>query len=229
VIVGLFAGILVLHRYDWRLQPVAAALLAITALGALTPIGGFPNWRLRTIALLVAIEVVAVVLFWAVGHTTRPQIGRVMPWAAAAVILIGIAAGAELGPRMVRRRYAFTGDVAQYRVAAWASSVHHAKIGMINYPFGYLLTGSDYTNRVRFLADEEPHGGLAPITTCAAWRAKIDSGHFDSLVIGPSDEFTPEPFEKWTASAPNVRLVLRAGAFSVFDVTGPLSDAGCSA
>lgn len=229
VIVGLLAGLLVLDRFDWRLRPVAAGLLSITALGALIPIDGFPDWRLRVIALAVAIDVVLAVAFLVVHRLGQPRIRRGLPWVAVAVLLVGILVGAEMGPRFVRRRYAFTGGSPPFAVAAWASSVHHQKVGMINYPYGYLLTGRDYTNQVRFLARETPHGGLAPYPSCAAWRRGVDAGHFDALVIGPPDEFTPEPFEQWTASSPGVQLIARDGAFTVFRVTGPLGTQGCPA
>ena len=60
------------------------------------------------------------------------------------------------------------------RLARWASSVHHARIGVSGLNLNYALYGSDLSNDVQFLGTRDNHYVYADVATCAAWRKMIN-------------------------------------------------------
>ena len=103
--------------------------------------------------------------------------------------------------------------------------------------FSYPLDGLDDSNRVLYVGQRGPHGSFTPITTCARWRAQVNSDHLDYLITTPArDPWHPRrlsasPEGAWTASDPAAQPVYSELATGqpivVYRIRGPLDPASC--
>jgi hypothetical protein len=164
------------------------------------------------------------------------------PLAIAAVAGIALVlAGYPLQRHYLRARYTYQPGVS-YLAPVWAlfRKIHHARVGIVGTFggfFSYPLYGLDDSNRVRYVAENGPHGSFTPITTCARWRARVNSDHLDYIITTPARDpwhprrLQPSPEERWTASDPAAQPIYRELATGqpivVYRIRGPLDPASC--
>ncbi len=161
----------------------------------------------------------------------------------AGVLALGVAVGGYAGQqRYLRSRYAFTPGVS-YLARTWAlfRDVRDARVGVVG-TFGgfstYPLYGLDLSNHVQYIAQRGPHGSFTPITSCPAWRAAVNAGHYRYLVTTPARDpwhpkrLGPSPERGWTSSDPAAHLIYSLEAtgqpIALFELSGPLNPRGCA-
>lgn len=205
---------------------LAALLIATVAQPRLWPahVGG-------AIPIAVAITVVGIAL-------TRTRLALVAAVAAGLVLIIG---GYPVQRHYLRGRYAYQPGVS-YLAPIWDRfrTVHNARVGVVGTFggfFSYPLFGLDLSNRVQYVADRGPHGSFTPITTCARWRAQVNTDHLNYLITTPArDPWHPRVLSasaetNWTGSDPAAQPVYREQALGqpvvVFRIRGPLNPAAC--
>ena len=160
---------------------------------------------------------------------------------AAALVVAGAAAGYPLQRHYLRGRYAYQPNVS-YLARAWAlfRTVHNSRVGVVGTFggfFSYPFYGLDISNRVQYVAERGPHGSFTPISTCARWRAQVNSDHLKYLITTPARDpwhptvLTSSPETRWTATDPAAAPVFTEQALGqpivVFRLRGPLDPAGC--
>ena len=162
--------------------------------------------------------------------------------ALAAVLAIAIAiAGYPLQRHYLRGRYAYQPGVS-YLAPVWAlfRTIHDARVGVVGTFggfFAYPFYGLDVSNRVQYVAQRGPHGSFTPITTCARWRAQVNSDHLNYLITTPArDPWRPKvlsysPENDWTASDPAARPIYHEIALGqpivVYRIRGSLDPGAC--
>ncbi len=159
----------------------------------------------------------------------------------AAAILALVVAGYPLQNHYLRGRYVYHPGVS-YLAPVWAQfrGVHNARVGVVGTYggfFAYPLFGLDLSNRVQYVAERGPHGSFTPITTCARWRAQVNSDHLTYLITTPARDpwhprvLSPSPETGWTSTDPAARPVYREQALGqpivVFRIRGQLDPATC--
>jgi hypothetical protein len=152
-------------------------------------------------------------------------------------MLGGVAVGYSGTRDYLRHRYTYKyGPVAVYKVWRWARGLHHAQIalaGTFGFFFGYPLWGLDDSNRVVYMGQRGPHGSFRPITTCRAWRAALNRGHYQYVVttaraVTFTTRLVHSPEVEWTRTDAAAKLVLSPSwAIQVFRLTGPLHPDRC--
>jgi hypothetical protein len=160
---------------------------------------------------------------------------------AAAAILALLVAGYPLQTHYLRGRYVYHPGVS-YLAPVWAlfRTVHNARLGVVGTFggfFSYPLYGLDLSNRVQYVAQRGPHGSFTPITTCARWRAQVNTAHLTYLLTTPArDPWHPRvlsssPEANWTASDRAAEPVYRENALGqpivLFRIRGPLNPGTC--
>jgi hypothetical protein len=99
----------------------------------------------------------------------------------------------------------------------------------------YVFYGSDLSNHVQYVADEQAHGTYRPITSCEDWRRALNAGDYDYVVITPDQRTQAEfPIEAlWTrdpASAAELEFTQGSAtdvAF-VYALSGDLDPDNCA-
>jgi hypothetical protein len=181
-----------------------------------------------------AIAIAAVAL--ALLALTRTRLALVI--AAAVALLI---AGYPLERHYLRGRYVYHPNVSSL-APVWAMfrDIHHARVGVVG-TFGgfftYPLDGLDVSNRVQYIAERGPHGSFTPITTCARWRARVNTAHLKYLITTPARDpwhprvLSPSPETGWTATDPAAQPMYREQALGqpivVYRIRGPLDPRTC--
>jgi hypothetical protein len=211
---------------------LAAALLVTVAEPALWP-AHVPGAVL--IALVGGLALASLV---AVPRVTRPGIAIGVATALAVIVAI---AGYPLQRHYLRGRYAYQPGVS-YLAPVWAlfRTIHDARVGVVGTFggfFAYPLYGLDLSNRVQYVAQRGPHGSFTPITTCAQWRAQVNSEHLNYLLTTPArDPWHPKvlsasPESAWTGSDPAAQPVYRESALGqpivLYRIRGLLNPAAC--
>ncbi len=239
--------------FAFNLRYLAPALTLSLAVAPLAP----PLARTRAIRTAVVIALAALLA----ATVAQPQLwpahvtGAILIGAAAIVLLaltrarpafvmaalILVVAGYPLQRHYLRGRYAYHPGVS-YLAPIWAQfrSVHDARVGVVGTFggfFAYPLFGLDVSNRVQYVAGRGPHGSFTPITTCARWRAQVNSDHLTYLITTPARDpwhprvLGPSPETNWTSSDPAARPVYHEQALGqpvvVFRIRGPLHPATC--
>ncbi|HEY4826337.1 MAG TPA: hypothetical protein VIH85_06200 [Solirubrobacteraceae bacterium] len=211
---------------------LAAALLVTVAEPALWPA------HVPGAVLIAVVGGLAVAALVAVARVTRP--GIAIGLAAALAVIVAIA-GYPLQRHYLRGRYAYQPGVS-YLAPVWAlfRTVHDARVGVVGTFggfFAYPLYGLDLSNRVQYVAQRGPHGSFTPITTCARWRAQVNSDHLNYLLTTPArDPWHPKvlsasPESAWTGSDPAAQPVYRKSALGqpivLYRIRGLLNPAAC--
>lgn len=239
--------------FAFNLRYMAPALALSLAVAPLAPpLAGAPAARAASVLALAALLAATV---------TQPQLwpahvtGAILVGVAAIVLLaltrarpalvvaglILVVAGYPLQRHYLRGRYAYHPGVS-YLAPIWAQfrNVHDARVGVVGTFggfFAYPLVGLDVSNRVQYVAQRGPHGSLTPISTCARWRAQVNSDHLNYLITTPARDpwhprvLSPSPETNWTASDPAAQPVYREQALGqpivVYRIRGPLNPAAC--
>jgi hypothetical protein len=108
----------------------------------------------------------------------------------------------------------------------WAQHISHARIALYGALTQYPLYGARDTNRVDYLGRHTSTGGFVPIADCHLWKATINAGHYDYVVLSPS-QTGPVPLS-WTAGDPAVTLALHPGpGYYVYQLHGRLQGSLC--
>jgi len=234
------------------LAPALALCLSVAPLAA--PFTESPTTRIATVAVLAAILAATLIQpkLWPSTHTlgaiaigvgllalvalTRARVAVV-----AAAIVAVVIAGYPLQKHYLNNRYTYRPGVS-YLAPIWAQfrSIHNARVGIVGTFggfFSYPLYGLDDSNRVTYVAQPGPHGSFTPITTCARWRAQLNSDHLNYIITTPARDpwhprrLEPSPEDQWTASDPATQPVYRELATGqpivVYRIRGPLNPANC--
>lgn len=98
----------------------------------------------------------------------------------------------------------------------------------------YVFYGSDLSNHVQYVADEQAHGTYRPIADCEDWRRELNDGDYDFVVITP-DQRTPStaPIEATWMQGPasTAELEYTQGSPAedafVYALSGDLDPADC--
>ncbi len=116
----------------------------------------------------------------------------------------------------------------------WGRTQTDTDIGVVGRAaaFGqYVFYGPDISNHVNYIADPIPKGGARPIDSCPAWRAAVNRGGYDYVVITPrfGEEAFAVPLEiAWTVKDKAATALVSNGPSAVFKLNGALDPAGCT-
>jgi hypothetical protein len=189
------------------------------------------------VALVLVVAVVVVLRPWSLIALRRSVVRATGSILALLLVLAGVAVGYSGTRDYLRHRYTYKyGPVAVYKLWRWARGLHHARIalaGTFGFFFGYPLWGLDDSNRVTYMGQRGSHGSFRPITSCRAWRAALNRGHYQYVVTtARAVTFTTQllhaPEANWTRTDPAARLVLSPSwAIHVFRLTAPLRPDRC--
>jgi len=234
------------------LAPALALCLSVAPLAP--PLRGPPATRIVTVAALAAILAASLIQpkLWPGAHTAGAiAIGagaialivlmRARVAVVAAAVLALLLAGYPLQKHYLNNRYAYQPGVS-YLAPVWARfrTIHDARVGIVGTFggfFSYPLYGLDDSNRVQYIGQHGAHGSFTPITTCARWRAQLNSDHLNYIITTPARDpwhprrLQPSPEDQWTASDPAAQPVYRELATGqpivVYRIRGPLNPANC--
>jgi hypothetical protein len=239
--------------FAFNLRYMGPALTLALAVAPLAPPLTGPAARTATAIALAALMIATVAepQLWPSTHTTGAiligaaalvllALTRVRP-ALAAVALALVIVGYPLQAHYLRGRYVYQPNVSSLaRVWAMFRDIHHARVGVVGTFggfFSYPLYGLDVSNRVQYIAQRGPHGSFTPITTCARWRARVNSAHLKYLLTTPARDpwhprvLSPSPETNWTASDPAAQPVYHESALGqpivLFRIRGPLNPGTC--
>lgn len=156
--------------------------------------------------------------------------GPLMAWALA--LLAAIAIGYPVQRHYLENRYADPSFAAPGLNAAfkWATPISDARIATTS-TRQYPLYGTDLSNDVQFIGEEQPHGGFTAPATCQQWRRLLNAGDYDYVVtsrdrIEPGKPPYPEA-TRWT-EGPGAEAILRKPPTVVFKLRKPLDPSACS-
>ena len=98
-------------------------------------------------------------------------------------LLAAIAIGYPVQRHYLQNRYANPTFAAPGLNAAfkWADAISDARIATTS-TRQYPLYGTDLTNQVQYIGEEQPHGGFVSPSTCQQWRRLLNEGHYDYVV-----------------------------------------------
>jgi hypothetical protein len=249
---------------NWLLG-VYLAILAVTQLDATIwpirlfsprwdpPIRGIDSWLGLVFGLIVLGVGLAIYdsrVRW-VGWRSR----SVSIVTAASVAIVGLIGGFGVQQFYLHNRYTTQSTSLQYPslLLSWAQHVNGARIAVagVYTQIQYGLYGRDLSNFVQYVGKSEPHGGYAPIVSCAQWRSALNEGHYTYVLTstGPVTHRlgilrVPSTFAAWTnedgASSLVAQEVMNYGSvaggetgheyfgFFLFHLHGHLDPRGCA-
>ncbi len=247
--------------FGFNLRYLAPALaLSLVVAPLAPPLSQAPRARTATMIALAVILIgtVAQPRLWPSGHAVgaiavgaafligiavlaarRPRRASLAVLAAAALVLI--VGGYALQGHYLRGRYAYRPGVS-YLAKVWAlfRTVQHARVGVVGTFggfFSYPLYGLDASNHVQYVAERGPHGSFTPISTCARWRARLNTDHLKYIITTPARDpwhprsLQPSPEDRWTASDPAAQAVFREVAngqpIVVYRIRAPFDPMSC--
>ncbi len=160
--------------------------------------------------------------------------GREIPHGRLAVLLLvaaSIAVGYPVQRHYLQDRYANPTFATPGLNAAfkWANGISDARIATTS-TRQYPLYGTDLTNHVQYIGEEQPHGGFTSPTTCRQWRRLVNEGNYD-YVVTSKDRVEPgkppyPPTTRWT-EAPQATPISKTPPTVVFKLSGPLDPSAC--
>jgi len=218
------------------LAVIAAWLIAPTSASGPEgmPRGFESGLRYLAPALVLGLAILPAALLRRVTEPAGPMRSdreRIRPLIAAALSLLAIAIGYPVQRHYLENRYANPTFAAPGLNAAfkWASEISHARIATTS-TRQYPLYGTDLTNRVQYVGEEQPHGGFTAPPNCKQWRHTLNAGHYD-YVVTTRDRIEPgkPPYPdstRWTEGL-GVEEILREPPTVVFKLKGPLDPATC--
>jgi hypothetical protein len=188
----------------------------------------WPTQPTRHLAFLIATGALAAVIHL-YGHALRRQPRATLAVATAGLLMLVLAGGFVVQRHYFARRY-LTGNKTEPALGAiygWAQHIAHARIALYGTVQQYPLYGARDTNEVDYLGTRISAGGYRPITSCQAWRATINQGHYRYLVLTPAP--TAQIPLSWTQADPAAHPVLTpATNATVYEIAGPLDPTSCS-
>jgi hypothetical protein len=150
---------------------------------------------------------------------------------ALALLLLAVAIGYPVQRHYLDNRYANPTFAAPglNSAFAWADDLSDARIATTS-TRQYPLYGTDLSNYVQYIGEEQPNGGFTAPTTCRQWRRLLNAGHYD-YVVTSRDRIEPgkPPYPvstRWTEGL-GVEEILRKPPTAVFKLKGPLDPSSC--
>ncbi|MEX0971753.1 MAG: hypothetical protein WDZ46_00660 [Solirubrobacterales bacterium] len=163
----------------------------------------------------------------------HPATGPAGRWRALAVVavLAAIAIGYPVQRHYLENRYANPTFAAPGLNAAfaWATPLSDARIATTS-TRQYPLYGTDLSNHVQYIGEEQPHGGFTAPTTCRRWRELLNKGDYD-YVVASRDRIEPNkppypPAATWTAG-PGAEPIFRKPPTIIYKLTTPQDPSAC--
>jgi hypothetical protein len=149
----------------------------------------------------------------------------------ALAVLLAIAIGYPVQRHYLENRYANPTFAAPGLNAAfeWADDISDVRIATTS-TRQYPLYGSDLSNLVQYVGEEQPNGGFTAPTSCKQWRHLLAEGGYD-YVVTTRDRIEPNkpPYPastRWTEGL-GVEEILRKPPTAVFKLKGPLDPSSC--
>jgi hypothetical protein len=235
-IVPLILGPLVLAavpelRRSW---PRAALTVLLAVVLASQQVNWDRIWVGRRDSLIgLGLLALAAVAWFLARRPVSPTAVRWVGLASVAVVLVG-------GLAWVQR------DQARYRSAAEVAGFdgltvlgplrrqHDARIATDTLFLQYPLYGYDLSNYVQFIGRKGPHGAFGALTTCRAWKAAVNEGNYDFLLVAaahyPVPPLVRSPAMSWAESEHGhaLRPLAREGdRATAYAVAGRLDPARC--
>jgi hypothetical protein len=142
-----------------------------------------------------------------------------------------IALGYPVQRHYLENRYASPSFAAPGLNAAfkWAAPLSGARIATTS-TRQYPLYGTDLSNHVQYIGEEQPHGGFTAPTRCRQWRHILNAGHYDYVVTSRDRMENGKPpypaSTRWTEGL-GVEEILRVPPTVVSKPKGPLDPAAC--
>ncbi|MET0306239.1 MAG: hypothetical protein ABW196_08425 [Solirubrobacterales bacterium] len=146
-------------------------------------------------------------------------------------MLVVVAIGYPVQRHYLENRYANPSFAAPGLNAAfkWADPLSGARIATTS-TRQYPLYGTDLSNHVQYIGEEQFHGGFTAPTSCKQWRHTLNAGHYEYVVTSRDrieEGKPPYPAStRWTEGL-GVEEVLRQPPAVVFRLKGPLDPAAC--
>ncbi len=166
------------------------------------------------------------------GPAGRPAGTRGPLAVAILALLVAIAIGYPIQRHYLQNRYANPTFATPGLNAAfkWANGITDARIATTStrqYPF----YGTDLSNHVQYIGEEQPHGGFIAPSTCKRWRRLLNEGNYD-YVVTSRDRIEPgkPPYPqatRWTEGR-GATPILKTPPTVVFKLKGPLDPSTCS-
>lgn len=160
------------------------------------------------------------------------KVRRTFMWGLGSLLaLLAVLAGYPVQRHYLENRYedpSFT-TPGLNAAFAWARDVSDARIattGTRQYP----LYGTDLSNHVQYLGNEQPHGGFESPTTCREYLQLLSDGNYD-YAIATRDRTEPgkppyPPSAKWTEAAGG-KPILKKPPSVVFELSNQLRPSAC--
>jgi hypothetical protein len=228
LVLGIVLVPIVLATHVPRLLRLVGPALVLVLIVAQLEHELWPTQPARHLAFLIAAGALAT-LIHLYGQAIRRQPRETLAMAAAGLLVLMLAGAFLVQRHYFARRY-LTGDESEPALGAiygWAQHTAHARIALYGTVQQYPLYGARDTNEVDYLGTRTSGGGFRPITSCKAWRATINQGHYRYLVLTPGPT-APIPLS-WTQADPSAHPILApATNAAVYEITGPLDPASCS-
>jgi hypothetical protein len=165
------------------------------------------------------------------GEGRRDRTRGPLAATAALAVLAAVAIGYPVQRHYLENRYATPtfatpGLNAAFKWADTTSGIRIATTSTRQYP----LYGTNLSNHVQYIGEEQPHGGFTAPTNCRQWRHLLNAGHYDYVVttrdrIEPGTPSYPDT-TRWTEGL-GVEEILRKPPTVVFKLKGPLDPAAC--
>lgn len=175
-------------------------------------------------------------LLWSLGLLAVVAVGaaiwRLLPWrpppaaSLAGLAVVAIAAIWPANSYYLSNRY-LTGYSGPERIYQAMADVSHSRIGIQGQQPAYPLLGPTWTNVVGYVGQAERHG-LLNVTSCRAWRAALNRGHFRYVVVGKYPLQARTPQWLWTASDPVAHRLIAVNTGAAWRLDGLSPMRGCS-
>lgn len=227
------------RRRAWAVQgallaSVLAAQLARSTWG-LTWFGesyGFPvATRFRLAGAVAGAALLALLTAWPrVAPAVRARLRgpRRRAAAGALALLATFALLVAVGDAHATRRHRRVADANPLH--AWGLDASGERIGLSGMRLQYPFYGRDLSNHVQYLGHARDDGAFVPITSCERWKAAVDAGRFDHVVVSVDLlGIEPPDVAGWAAAEPSLRPVVRTPEGVVYEVTGPMHPETCPA
>jgi len=160
------------------------------------------------------------------------RLGPVGAWLGLIALAVGtVAIGYRVQRHYLENRYANPSFAAPGLNATfkWADGVPNARIATTatrQYP----LYGTDLSNHVQYVGEEQPHGGFTIPTTCPQWRRLLNEGDYD-YVVASRDRIEPgKPTHPLTArwtEGEGATVILRKPPTVIFKLSALLDPSAC--
>lgn len=226
------AGTLALARLEPRARAWSEGLLSLVLAGttaaAVFAEAGFSGWGVEGMRRIVVVAAV-VALFGAVYAMYRlvaRSTARVLAIMGGALLAV---AGPTIASRYLDQRY-LPGGAIDSVVATAGRQLTGQRIGVTGLQEAYPLYGARLDNEVQYIGVRLPHGGQLDFVDCSAWRAAVNRGKFQWVIVGQpesSRRTSPPPAAAWAATSGAAVSTNHAGTTELFRITGMLDPSTC--